>query len=207
MRCSRPRASARRRSSCRSWRHSHDRLVRWMPSDVRVSEGVHRAPVRAWASWRELISDVGSGRAFAARPLDACGGHGDTTAGGVAPMPSNIARPPPADRSDRPPGHGPRSPAGALGIVPVPTHVRLPDARDFRRFPVDFDGTLPVASRGARRSARTASVTRRASSAAPRRSNIAPASRSSSRGPTPTAASPAPGLLAVSAGPARAAVR
>lgn len=44
-------------------------------------------------------------------------------------MPSNIARPPPADRLDRPPGHGPRSPGGASGVVPAPTHhVCLPDA-------------------------------------------------------------------------------
>jgi hypothetical protein len=44
-------------------------------------------------------------------------------------MPSNTARPPPADRSDRPPGHDPGSPGGASGIVPAPTHhVRLPDA-------------------------------------------------------------------------------
>jgi hypothetical protein len=66
-----------------------------------------------------------------------CGGHGDTTVGGVAPMPSNTARPPPADRSDRPPGHGPGSPGGASGIVPAPpTTSACPTPRNVPESPV-----------------------------------------------------------------------
>jgi hypothetical protein len=57
-----------------------------------------------------------------------------------------------------------------------------------------FRRRLPAAPRGARRSAHTASVTRRASSAAPKRSNTEPAACRSGRGPPPTAGDPGAGI-------------